>query len=292
MEEINTICKKINEVMIDKLKNDIDKFIKDLNIEEDIKSLICHIPNELENSYKLCLNGNIVSSMIILRSTFENMLFSMHIIHNPESINEYKDIKNSIRPKRVRNEIIENWDKYFSNVMESKEQTDIEIKSTYELLSKFVHPNCVRTTTSIIERDKEKVKVVKYLYMQNITSVILMYMDFINKELEIEDNFIYSVFAYEIICLFIYIEINRNKVKELEKYNDYMYLYINSDEIEKYKNIMEQNISQITDIEENDWKNTLNLIQESINQSKYNKKIGELNEPVIKLIDKCSKMNS
>lgn len=237
MKEMYVIAKKINEIIIDKLRNDINKFTNKVNLNEAVESIINYICDELENCYDLCLNGNIVSSMILLRSTFENMLFSMNIVYKPELLNKYKKIKNNIRPNELKEEIIENWDKYFSEIMESKEQTEIEIKNTYDILSKFIHTNCIRTTASMLEKDKEKVEVIKYLYMQNITSVILMYMDFINKYLKEENDLIYSIFLYELICLAIYVLINKDKIKELEQYNDYIYVHINAKEIEKYKNI-------------------------------------------------------
>lgn len=289
MEEIYIICKNINEIIIDKLKDDINKFTNEVNLEEDIISLINHIGDELENAYELCLKGNIVSSMILLRSTFENMLFSMNIVHNRELLEEYKKIKNNIQPKKLKNEVIENWNKYFSKIMESKEQTEIEIKSTYDILSKFTHANCVRTTASILEKDKEKVEIIKYLYMQNITSVILMYLDFINKYLKVENDLIYSIFLYEVICLAIYLLINKDKVKELEQYNDYMYLHINGKEIEGYKDIINQDISKITEIDESSWKIILENLQKTINGSKYSKKIGELNDATLNLINKFNK---
>lgn len=289
MEEIYIICKNINEIIIDKLKDDINKFTNEVNLEEDIISLINHIGDELENTYELCLKGNIVSSMILLRSTFENMLFSMNIVHNRELLEEYKKIKNNIQPKKLKNEVIKNWNKYFSKIMESKEQTEIEVKSTYDILSKFTHANCVRTTASILEKDKEKVEIIKYLYMQNITSVILMYLDFINKYLKVENDLIYSIFLYEVICLAIYLLINKDKVKELEQYNDYMYLHINGKEIEGYKDIINQDISKITEIDESSWKIILENLQETINVSKYSKKIGELNDATLNLINKFNK---
>lgn len=289
MEEIYIICKNINEIIIDKLKDDINKFTNEVNLEEDIISLINHIGDELENVYELCLKGNIVSSMILLRSTFENMLFSMNIAYNPDLLNEYKKIKNNIQPKKLKNEVIDNWNQYFSDIMESKEQTEIEIKNTYDILSKFIHANCVRTTASMLEKDKEKVEIIKYLYIQNITSIILMYMDFINKYLKVEDNLIYSIFLYELICLAIYLLINKDKVKELEQYNDYMYLHINEKEIERYKDIINQDISKITEIDESSWKIILENLQETINGSKYSKKIGELNDTTLNLINKFNK---
>ncbi len=292
MEEIYVICKNINEIIIDKLKDDINKFTNKINLNEDITSLINHIGDELENSYELCLKGNIVSSIILLRSTFENMLFSMNIVYTPDLLNEYKKIKNNIQPKKLKNEIIDNWNQYFSDIMESKEQTEIEIKNTYDILSKFIHANCVRTTASMLEQDKEKVEIIKYLYIQNITSIILMYMDFINKYLKVEDNLIYSIFLYELICLAIYILINKDKVKELEQYNDYMYLHINVKEIERYKDIINQDISKITEIDENSWKIILEDLQETINGSKYSNKIGELNKLVLNLINKLNEMSN
>ena len=287
MEEIYIICKKINEIIIDKLKEDINKFTNKVNLDEDIISLINHIGDELENAYDLCFEGNIVSSMILLRSTFENMLFSMNILYNPELLEEYKKIKNNIQPKRLKNEIIENWDKYFTEIMESKEQTEIEIKNIYDILSKFIHANCVRTTASMIEKDKEKVEIIKYLYIQNITSVILMYMDFINKYLKTENSIIYSIFLYELICLGIYFFINKDKVEELAQYNDYMYLHINGKEIENYKNIINRDIDKITELDENSWKIILENLQENINGSKYIKRIGELNDVILNLINKA-----
>lgn len=289
MEEIYIICKKINEIIIDKLKEDINKFTNKVNLDEDIISLINHIGDELENAYDLCFEGNIVSSMILLRSTFENMLFSMNILYNPELLEEYKKIKNNIQPKRLKNEIIENWDKYFTEIMESKEQTEIEIKNIYDILSKFIHANCVRTTASMIEKDKEKVEIIKYLYIQNITSVILMYMDFINKYLKTENSIIYSIFLYELICLGIYFFINKDKVEELAQYNDYMYLHINGKEIENYKNIINRDIDKITELDENSWKIILENLQENINASKYIKRIGELNDVILNLINKLNK---
>ncbi len=289
MEEIYIICKKINEIIIDKLKEDINKFTNKVNLDEDIISLINHIGDELENAYDLCFEGNIVSSMILLRSTFENMLFSMNILYNPELLEEYKKIKNNIQPKRLKNEIIENWDKYFTEIMESKEQTEIEIKNIYDILSKFIHANCVRTTASMIEKDKEKVEIIKYLYIQNITSVILMYMDFINKYLKTENSIIYSIFLYELICLGIYFFINKDKVEELAQYNDYMYLHINGKEIENYKNIINRDIDKITELDENSWKIILENLQENINGSKYIKRIGELNDVILNLINKLNK---
>lgn len=289
MEEIYIICKKINEIIIDKLKEDINKFTNKVNLDEDIISLINHIGDELENAYDLCFEGNIVSSMILLRSTFENMLFSMNILYNPELLEEYKKIKNNIQPKSLKNEIIENWDKYFTEIMESKEQTEIEIKNIYDILSKFIHANCVRTTASMIEKDKEKVEIIKYLYIQNITSVILMYMDFINKYLKTENSIIYSIFLYELICLGIYFFINKDKVEELAQYNDYMYLHINGKEIENYKNIINRDIDKITELDENSWKIILENLQENINGSKYIKRIGELNDVMLNLINKLNK---
>lgn len=292
MEEMYIICKNINEIIIDKLKDDINKFTNKVNLDEDIISLINHLGDELENAYELCLKGNIVSSMILLRSTFENMLFSMNIVYNPELLSEYKKIKNNIQPKKLKNEVIDNWERYFSEIMESKEQTEIEIKNTYDILSKFIHANCVRTTASMLEKDKEKVEIIKYLYIQNITSVTLMYMDFINKYLKVEDDFIYSIFLYELICLAIYILINKDKVKELEQYNDYMYLHINGEEIDGYKNIINQDISKIVELDESSWKIILENLQESINGSKYSKKIEGLNDAVLNLVNKLDKMKN
>lgn len=289
MEEIYIICKKINEIIIDKLKEDINKFTNKVNLDEDIISLINHIGDELENAYDLCFEGNIVSSMILLRTTFENTLFSMNILYNPELLEEYKKIKNNIQPKSLKNEIIENWDKYFTEIMENKEQTEIEIKNIYDILSKFIHANCVRTTASMIEKDKEKVEIIKYLYIQNITSVILMYMDFINKYLKTENSIIYSIFLYELICLGIYFFINKDKVEELAQYNDYMYLHINGKEIENYKNIINRDIDKITELDENSWKIILENLQENINGSKYIKRIGELNDVILNLINKLNK---
>lgn len=292
MEEMYSICKNINEIIIDKLKDDINKFTNKVNLDEDIISLINHLGDELENAYELCLKGNIVSSMILLRSTFENMLFSMNILYNPELLSEYKKIKNNIQPKKLKNEVIDNWERYFSEIMESKEQTEIEIKNTYDILSKFIHANCVRTTASMLEKDKEKVEIIKYLYIQNITSVTLMYMDFINKYLKVEDDLIYSIFLYELICLSIYILINKDKVKELEQYNDYMYLHINGKEIDDYKNIINQDISKIAELDESSWKIILENLQEAINGSKYSKKIEELNDAVLNLVNKLNKMKN
>ena len=127
------ICKKINKIIINELKEYINKFTNVVKLDEDIISLINHIVDELENAYDLCYEGNIVSSMILLRSTFENMLFSMNILYNPELLEEYKKIKNNIQPKKLKNEVIENWDKYFTEIMESKEQTEIEVKNIYDI---------------------------------------------------------------------------------------------------------------------------------------------------------------
>ncbi len=289
MEEI---CKKINEIIINELKEHINKFTNIVNLNEDIISLINHIVDELENAYDLCYGGNIVSSMILLRSTFENMLFSMNILYNPELLEEYKKIKNNIQPKRLKNEVIENWNKYFTEIMESKEQTEIEVKNIYDILSKFIHANCVRTTASMIEKDKEKIEIIKYLYIQNITSVILIYMDFINKYLKTENNLIYSVFLYELICLYIYIFINKDKIEALKQYNDYMYLHINGSEIDNYRNIMNKDINKITELDENSWKDILEDLQENINESKYSKTIRELNGEILNLVNKLNKMNS
>lgn len=286
------ICKKIDKIIINELKEYINKFTNVVKLDEDIISLINHIVDELENAYDLCYEGNIVSSMILLRSTFENMLFSMNILYNPELLEEYKKIKNNIQPKKLKNEVIENWGKYFTEIMESKEQTEIEVKNIYDILSKFIHTNCVRTTVSMIEKDEEKIEIIKYLYIQNITSVILIYMDFINKYLKTENNLIYSVFLYELICLFIYILINQDKIEELKQYNDYMYLHINGGEIDNYRNIMNKDIHKITELDENSWKDILENLQENIGESQYCKTIGKLNGEILNLVDKLNKMNS
>ena len=286
------ICKKIDKIIINELKEYINKFTNVVKLDEDIISLINHIVDELENAYDLCYEGNIVSSMILLRSTFENMLFSMNILYNPELLEEYKKIKNNIQPKKLKNEVIENWGKYFTEIMESKEQIEIEVKNIYDILSKFIHTNCVRTTVSMIEKDEEKIEIIKYLYIQNITSVILIYMDFINKYLKTENNLIYSVFLYELICLFIYILINQDKIEELKQYNDYMYLHINGGEIDNYRNIMNKDIHKITELDENSWKDILENLQENIGESQYCKTIGKLNGEILNLVDKLNKMNS
>ena len=291
MEEIYILYKNLKEIIINELKDNINRFTNKINLDEDIISLINHIGDEIETSYELCLNGKIVSSMILLRSTFENMLFSMNIVYNPDLLNEYKKIKNNIQPKKLKNEVINNWNQYFSDIMESKEQTEIYIKGTYDILSKFTHSNCVRTSVSMAEKNKEIVEVIKYLYMQNIISIILIYMDFINKYLKVEDNLIYSIFLYEFICLFLYIVINKDNVKEIEQYNEYMYMQINSKEILKYQNIMNKNISEIVDVNEMEWKNVLESLQENINVNKYSKKIGELNKLVLNLINKLNEMS-
>lgn len=176
--------------------------------------------------------------------------------------------------------------------MESKEQTEIEIKNIYDILSKFVHANCVRTTISMVEKDREKIEIIKYLYIQNKTSVILIYMDFINKYLKTENNLVYSVFLYELICLFIYIFINKSKIEELKQYNDYMYLHINDSEIDNYKNIMNEDINKITELDENLWKEILENLQKNIDESKYSNEIGELNGEILNLVNKLNKMNN
>lgn len=144
----------------------------------------------------------------------------------------------------------------------------------------------------MIEKDEEKIEIIKYLYIQNITSVILIYMDFINKYLKTENNLIYSVFLYELICLFIYILINQDKIEELKQYNDYMYLHINGGEIDNYRNIMNKDIHKITELDENSWKDILENLQENIGESQYCKTIGELNGEILNLVNKLNKMNS
>lgn len=292
MEEIYIISKVTKEIIIDILKCNTNNFINNLNFDEDIVSLIEHIPNELETSYELCLKGNIVSSMILLRSTFENILFLMNIVFDPDIIDEYKKVKNNIKPIKLKSEIIENWDKYFTTIMESKEQTEVEIKNIYDLLSKFVHPNCIRSTTSMIEKDKNKSEIIKYLYMQNITSVLLLYFDFISKYLNTEANLIYSIFLYEIICLLVFIQINIDKIKELEQYNDYMYLHINEKDIQGYTNIISKEINQISEINNNEWKKIINNLKEELNKSKYKQKIKELDKITLKLIGLYNKTNN
>ena len=109
------------------------------------------------------------------------------------------------------------------------------------------------------------------------------------KYLKTENSIIYSIFLYELICLGIYFFINKDKVEELAQYNDYMYLHINGKEIENYKNIINRDIDKITELDENSWKIILENLQENINGSKYIKRIGELNDVILNLINKLNK---
>lgn len=289
-KEIYNVCKKINDIIIDILNDNTKKLVNKLELNEDIISLIRHISNEIEDIYNLCMNGHIVSAMILLRSTFENMMFIMNILHNPELSEKYKKIKNNIQPRELKNEIIQNWDTYFSDIMENENQTRQEIKEIYGILSKFVHTNCIRTTAGMMEKDKDRISVIKYLYMQNITSVILIYIDFIDKYLKQEKNeLIYSIVFYEWLALFMYIGINKEKIQELEKYNEYVYLYNNQKEFENYKNIMEKDIKEIGNIEKNSWKIIIEHIEEIINMSQYKENIQLLNEDIINLIKNLMK---
>ena len=68
-----------------------------------------------------------------------------------------------------------------------------------------------------------------------------------------------------------------------------MYLHINGKEIENYKNIINRNIDKITELDENSWKIILENLQENINGSKYIKRIGELNDVILNLINKLNK---
>ena len=94
------------------------------------------------------------------------------------------------------------------------------------------------------------------------------------------------------ICLFIYIFINQDKIEELKQYNDYMYLHINGSEIDNYRNIMNKDIHKITKLDENSWKDILENLQENIGESQYCKTIGELNGEILNLVNKLNKMNS
>ena len=292
MDDIYIICKNIKEIIIDEFRANINKLVNKVNLDEDIISLITHLSTELEDAFELCMNGHIVSSMILLRSIFENMLFSMNVIYNPQIIEEYKKIKNNIKPIELKKEVIENWDQYFSEIMESKEQTREDIINIYDILSKFVHANCIRTTAGMIEKDKEKIEVVKYLYMQSITSVILIYIDFIYKYLKIEkQQLIYSIITYYSICILLYIGINKDKVGDLSEYNKYMYLYNNQKEIDNYTNIISKDMNKVKEIDKNDWTTMLENMGHELNSSKYSEKICKINVYVIRLINKFTEIN-
>ena len=76
-------------------------------------------------------------------------------------------IKSNIQPKKLKNEVIENWEKYFIEIIESKEQTEIGVKNIYDILSRSIHVNCVRIIVSMIEKDEEKIEIIKYLKTEN-----------------------------------------------------------------------------------------------------------------------------
>lgn len=288
MEEIYVVTKNLIQIILEEFNERIFKFINKTSLNDDIKNLISNFSEEIKISYELAMKGNIVSSMILLRSTYENMLFSMVAVYNPSLIEKYKMIENGIQPRELKKEVIENWNIYFSDAMESKKYTEIEIKSKYSFLSKFIHVNCTRTAVSIIEKSEEDVEFIKYLFILIIDGIVYLYCDFISKFIEEKDNLIEGICFYEIIAYFLYVQINVDKVKKLKKYDEYLYLELNNNIIEKYRISTNENISEIKVIDDETWRKVINEAYKTLSESKYSESMKELDECIMRLSSKIN----
>lgn len=288
MEEIYIVTKNLIQIILKKLDEKIFKFTNKTCFNDDIKSLISNFSEEIKISYELAMKGNIVSSMILLRSTYENMLFSMVAVYNPSLIDKYKMIEKGIQPRELKKEVIENWNIYFSDEMENKENVEKEIKSKYIFLSKFIHVNCTRTAISMIEKSEEDVEFIKYLFILIIDGIVCLYCDFISKVIEEKDNLIEGICFYEIITYSLYVQINADKVKKLKKYDEYLYLELNNNVIEKYRNTINENISEIKAIDDETLRKVTNEVYKTLNESKYSENLKEIDECILRLSRKIN----
>lgn len=288
MEEIYVVTKNSIQIVLKELDEKIFKFKNKACLNDDIKSLVSHFSEEMKILYELSMKGNIVSSMILLRSTYENMLFSMVAVYKPSLIEKYKMIEKGIQPRELKKEVIENWNIYFSDTMENKQNVEKEIKSKYSFLSKFIHVNCTRTAISMIEKSEEDVEFIKYLFILIIDGIVCLYCDFISKFIEEKSNLIEGICFYEIIAYSLYVQINADKVKKLKKYDEYLYFELNNNVIEKYRNTLNEDISEIKAIDDETLRKVINEVYKNLNESKYSESLKKMDECIMRLSRKIN----
>lgn len=176
------------------------------------KYLFKEIVKEFETVFEFLSSGEILMSICLLRNAYEEIMYIMAV-----SLSIELDINVKTRAGYFKNIVIENIDNLLTDSFDSEDITEL-----YGYLSKITHVTNIKEATSYLIGDK----IIKKYIINEIKYITLLieylYLDFLYKKCDLEDEFIRNIIAvssYPEIINTVYYAANSTKYnKSLKKF--------------------------------------------------------------------------
>lgn len=191
----------------------IKKFnYNDITEYKNSKYLFKEIAKEFETVFEFLSKGEILMGICLLRNVYEGIMYIMAV-----SLNIELDINVKTKAGYFKDIVIENIDSLLTDSFSSE-----DIYELYGYLSKITHVTNIKEATSYLigNRSMKKyiINEIKYIALL----IEYLYLDFLHKKCDIDDEFICNIIAvssYPEIINTVYYAANSTKYnKSLKKY--------------------------------------------------------------------------
>lgn len=191
--------------------------IKQFNYDDIIeyknsKYLFKEIVKEFETVFEFLSNGEVLIGICLLRNVYEEIMYIMAV-----SLGKELDINVKTKAGYFKDVVIKNIDSLLKNSFDSE-----DISQLYAYLSKITHVTNIKEVTSYLMGNR----VMKKYIINEIKYITLLieylYLDFLHKKCNLENEFISNIIAvssYPEIINIIYFAANSTKYnKSLKKF--------------------------------------------------------------------------
>ena len=254
MKEVNVkvLQDLVNKEAIKPLKRYIKKYLKLLEssckISIETTNLLKQASNTLQNVDRLLKNGEIVDSATLMRSSMEKIMMAMMIYFDKDNTyEEFKNLKLCGRTDNTRpTKVLENFklkikeiNPFIFNEFENEDLSAL-LDEMYEKLCSYTHSSIVVSMMIEVNKNNDEDLFIAFFYQMVDFLELLLYccLKYLCKD---EKDHV------DIICLALggilnFTRINKDKLNPeyLNKYKGYLYLDINSQFNDKYKDILEK----------------------------------------------------
>lgn len=290
MTELEKILYITNNVIIKKIKKQIYN-IRKSKLDNQIKNNLIMSGEILINIYKDYQKNNVFYGTLQLRNVFEGTLKAITLDKSEEIKKSYNVINKSKKhsydePAQIKDFVKANFKEFFYIFEEDKIINKILDRSIldyiYNILCNYSHASKLREILYYVLKDKHDSKIISPLLAVFLIDIMyIMYIDAVSKKLNTGESQIIGdivIYLTRLFDLLIYMGLNMNDFKKLNKYNKYMDLEneLNTIYFEKIKELniealedLNKNMGQIKELE-NLIKICITNLEESVSKIEYN----------------------
>lgn len=268
------VYRLFDEIFISEIEESIQK-IDSYGSEKFPDETIILFKNSFQSllvALEMYNRDDLINSICILRSSLENLLCSLAISVDEETLRQYryrdwdvyKDVlqkKNDIekrknpkykpikinindykmKPNNIRKTIIDNHSKVLPNFFDEKfDKPEKDLKEFYSYLSSLVHPSIVKTCTYKMQENITELSNVKILFKVNIYYLAMMLISAYSYITGEEVTIQLELISLTTLLSFSLVEEIKDIKKVARKYRDYLYFNVNQHCIEKQKEAIKE----------------------------------------------------